>query len=205
VTRVKICGVTTVADALACAELGADAVGLNFVPTSPRRVDEEAARAIVRAVGKAALVVGVVAGLSVERMRALRQSTGIECLQLHGPESREHVAALLPHAYAAIGVAGPDDVASAESMPGDYVMVDARVDGALGGTGRTFDWSLVVSLARRRRLVLAGGLTPTNVAAAVTAVRPWCVDVASGVETAPGVKDIAKVKEFIVAAQAVGG
>jgi phosphoribosylanthranilate isomerase len=197
VTRIKICGVTTAEDAIACADLDADAVGVNFVPSSPRCVNEETARSIVRAVGERLLVVAVVADLGVERMRALRDSTGVGCLQLHGGEAAADVTALLPHAYKAVRVAGPDDVALAEAMPGDYVMVDARVEGALGGTGRTFDWSLVVALARKRKLVLAGGLTPENVAAAVAAVHPWCVDVASGVEKAPGVKDLAKVRAFV--------
>ncbi len=200
-TRVKICGVTSAADALACARLGADAIGLNFVPSSPRRVDEKAARDIVRAVGEGLLVVGVVAGLSVAEMRALREATGLRCLQLSGDESPDDVAALLPHAYKGVRVGGAEDVARAEAMPGDFVLVDARVEGTLGGTGRTFDWNLVVELARKRKLVLAGGLTPENVAAAVAAVHPWCVDVASGVESAPGVKDLAKVRAFLDAAR----
>jgi phosphoribosylanthranilate isomerase len=201
VTRVKICGVTTAADALACVDLGADALGVNFVPSSPRYVSEEAARSIVKAVGDRLLVVAVVADLPLERMRALRDATGVGCLQLHGSETAADLTALLPHAYKAVRVAGPQDVAIAESMPGDYVMVDARVKGALGGTGHTFDWSLVVGLARTRKLVLAGGLTPDNVAAAVATVHPWCVDVASGVESAPGVKDLDKVRAFIQAAR----
>jgi len=86
-------------------------------------------------------------------------------------------------------------------MPGDYVMVDARVEGSLGGTGHTFDWTLVRGLASRRRLVLAGGLTPGNVAEAIASVGPWCVDVASGVESAPGVKDMGKVWAFVDAAR----
>jgi phosphoribosylanthranilate isomerase len=174
---------------------------VNFVPSSPRCVGEAAARDIVQAVGSRLLVVGVVADLSIDRMRALRDTTGVECLQLHGSETPDDVAALLPHAYKAVRVADVRDVALAESMPGDYVMVDARVEGALGGTGRTFDWSLVVGLAGRRKLVLAGGLTPDNVAAAVATVRPWCVDVASGVESAPGVKDLGKVRAFVEAAR----
>jgi phosphoribosylanthranilate isomerase len=199
VTRIKICGVTSVEQALACVAAGADSIGVNFVPTSPRRVDAARARAIVDAIGAGALVVGVVANLDLDRMRALRDATGVGCLQLHGDEPPSDVAALLPHAYKAVRVASADDVARAETMPGDYVMVDAKVGGALGGTGHTFDWSLVVGLAARRRLVLAGGLTPDNVGAAVTQVGPWCVDVASGVESAPGVKDMARVSAFVQA------
>jgi len=204
VTRIKICGVTSVEQALSCAEAGADAVGVNFVASSPRRVDPDVARLIARAVGDRALVVGVVAGMTVGAMRALREETAVGCLQLHGDVSGADVEALLPHAYAAVAVATAEDAVRAEAMPGDFVMVDAKVEGALGGTGRTFDWSLVVELARRRKVVLAGGLTPGNVAVAIRAVRPWCVDVASGVESAPGSKDIAKVRAFVEAVRGAG-
>jgi phosphoribosylanthranilate isomerase len=200
-TRVKVCGVTSVEQAVACVDAGVDAIGVNFVASSPRRVDERAARAIVEAVGERTLVVAVVAGMRVAAMRELVGRTGVGCLQLHGDEPAEDVAALLPHAYKAVRVAGPQDVAAAEAMPGDYVLVDAKVEGALGGTGHAFDWDLVAGLATRRRLVLAGGLTPENVAAAVKRVRPWCVDVASGVESAPAVKDLAKVRAFVTAAR----
>ncbi len=196
-TRVKICGITSVTQAQRCAEFGVDALGVNFVSSSPRRVDENTAAAIVRAVGSKVLVVGVVAGLDVAQMRSLRGRTGVGCLQLHGEERITDVTALLPHAYKAVRIAAASDVALAEAMPGVYVMVDAKVDGTLGGTGRTFDWSLVASLATKRRLVLAGGLSPENVAHAVACVRPFCVDVASGVEKEPGVKDWERVKAFV--------
>jgi phosphoribosylanthranilate isomerase len=199
VTRVKICGVTSVEQALACADAGADAIGVNFVPTSPRRVDEAHARTIVEAIGDRALVVGVVAGLDVDAMRALRDRTAVGCLQLHGDESPSDVAALLPHAYKAVRIGSSTDAARAEEMPGEFVMADAKFGSALGGTGHTFDWSLVVRLAERRRLVLAGGLTPENVAAAVAQIHPWCVDVASGVESTPGIKDMARVRAFVQA------
>ncbi len=204
-TRVKICGVTTVDQAVACVDLGADAVGVNFVPSSPRRVSVATAAAIARAVGTRALVVGVVAGMSVDAMRALRDAAGLGCLQLHGDEPPEDVAALLPHAYKAVRVATEDDVAAAAAAPGEYVLVDAKHGGALGGTGRTFDWSLVAPLAGRRKLVLAGGLGPDNVAQAIAQVRPYCVDTASGVESAPGVKDLARVKAFVSSARGTLG
>jgi phosphoribosylanthranilate isomerase len=204
VTRIKICGVRTVADARFCADEGADAVGVNFVPSSPRCVDTATARAIVDAVGKDTLVVGVVAGMTLDAMRALRDATGIGCLQLHGDARASDVEALLPHAYVSVAVATAEDAARAETMPGDYVMVDAKVAGALGGTGHVFDWSLVVGLAQRRRLVLAGGLVAANVGRAIEQVRPWCVDTASGVESAPGVKDRSKITAFIAAVRAAG-
>jgi phosphoribosylanthranilate isomerase len=204
VTRVKICGVTSVDQALACVEAGADAIGVNFVASSPRRVDRATAASIAHAVGSRALVVGVVAGLDVDSARALREATGVGCLQLHGDESPGDVAALLPHAYKAVRVAGESDVALAASMPGDYVLVDAKHGPALGGTGHVVDWSLVAGLASRKRLVLAGGLRPENVADAIAAVHPWCVDVASGVESAPGVKDLGRVRAFVEQARAAG-
>jgi phosphoribosylanthranilate isomerase len=202
VTRIKICGVTSASQARACIAAGVDSVGVNFVGSSTRRVDAETARTIAVAVGSTALVVGVVAEMTVPAMRALRDATGVGCLQLHGDETPQDVEALLPHAYKAVRVATREDVGRARAMPGAYVLVDAKVDGALGGTGHAFDWSLVVDLARDRRLVLAGGLTPENVTRAIEQVRPWCVDVASGVESAPGVKDPAKVGAFVEAVRA---
>jgi phosphoribosylanthranilate isomerase len=204
VTRVKICGVTSKGEAQACIDAGADAIGVNFVASSVRRIDEEKALAIVSAVGTRIVVVGVVAGRTVEAMRAVRAATGVDCLQLHGDERPEDVFALLPHAYKAVRVGGPQDVARAEAMPGEWVMVDAKVDGALGGTGRTFDWQLVVGLAAKRKVVLSGGLTPENVAEAIRRVRPWCVDVASGVESSPGVKDMVRVRAFVEAVRGEG-
>lgn len=199
--KIKICGITSVEDARDAVRLGADAIGLNFVPSSPRRIDRARAQAIVRAVGDATLVVGVVADLDVPAMRELVAATGLGCLQLHGDEPPEALSPLLPHAYKALRVASAADVAQASRYPGDYLLVDAKVDGALGGTGATFDWSLVEELARTRKLTLAGGLHPSNVAEAVRRVRPYCVDVASGVERAPGVKDPDKVAAFIRAAR----
>jgi phosphoribosylanthranilate isomerase len=198
-THVKICGLTSVADALACANAGASAIGLNFVPSSPRRVTVADARAIARAVRGQALVVGVVADLDLPTMRALVADAELECLQLHGDESPETLAALLPHAYKAIRVGSAADVARARTYGGEHVLVDARVEGALGGTGKTLDWSLVANLAQERKLTLAGGLTPENVGDAIRAVVPYCVDVASGVESAPGVKDPARVAALMAA------
>jgi phosphoribosylanthranilate isomerase len=198
VTRIKICGVTSESQARACADAGADAIGINFVASSPRCIDERTARGIVAAAGTQVLVVGVVADRTPAAMRALRDATGVGCLQLHGEESAEDVASMLPHAYKAMRIGGSVDVRRANTMPGEWLMVDAKVDGgALGGTGHVFDWMLVVELAKVRKVVLAGGLTPENVANAIRQVRPWCVDVASGVESAPGVKDMAKVRAFV--------
>jgi phosphoribosylanthranilate isomerase len=196
--------VRSVADARFCAEAGADAVGVNFIASSPRCVDADMARAIVTELGKSVLVVGLVTGMSVDAMRALRDATGVGCLQLHGPSATSDVESLLPHAYASIPVSTAEDVERAAAAPGEYLMVDAKVPGALGGTGHVFDWDLVVDLARHRRLVLAGGLVAANVGKAIEKVRPWCVDTASGVESAPGIKDHGKIRDFIAAVRAAG-
>jgi phosphoribosylanthranilate isomerase len=198
-TRVKICGVASAEVAIECARLGADSIGVNFVSASPRRVDEQVAREIVRAVGGRVVVVAVVADMSALEMRGLKEVTGVDCFQMHGDETPEVVASMLPHAYKALRVRGPEDVARADNMPGAYVLVDAKVDGTLGGTGTVFDWKLVAALAQRRRVTLAGGLTPDNVGAAIYAVRPWCVDAASGVEDGHYKKDLHRVRAFIEA------
>lgn len=203
-THVKVCGVRSADDAISCVELGVSAIGLNVVAASPRRVDVAKAAEIAGAVRRAnarVVVVGVVADLDVEAMRALIRDARLDCLQLHGDEPPDVLAALLPHAYKAVRIASAADVARARTYPGDHLLVDASVEGALGGTGRMLDWSLVVDLARERKLTLAGGLTPDNVARAVREVRPYCVDVASGVERSPGVKDAALVRAFVEAAR----
>jgi phosphoribosylanthranilate isomerase len=140
--------------------------------------------------------------MEVPAMRALLATAELECLQLHGEESAGTLATLLPHAYKAVRVATADDVAAARTFGGVYVLVDARVEGSLGGTGATFDWSLVQELARERKLTLAGGLNAANVGDAIRTVEPYCVDVASGVERAPGVKDPERVRAFFAAVRA---
>lgn len=180
---VKICGVTTAEDALVAVSAGADAIGVNLVAGSIRRVDVETARGIVEAVGGRVLTIAVVANLPVPQLTSLRESLGVDRLQLHGSESPADVVALTPVAFKAVRIGGLEDVQKARTYPGDPLLVDARVEGELGGTGRTFDWSLVKELGMERRILLAGGLHPENVARAVAEVSPWGVDVASGVET----------------------
>jgi phosphoribosylanthranilate isomerase len=203
--HVKICGLTSVDDALACVDAGASAIGLNLVPESPRCLSIEEAGRISDALGDRALVVGVVADLDLDTLLRLRAEARLGCLQLHGDEPPSLLERLLPHAYKALRVANADDVAAADRYPGDHVLVDARVDGRLGGTGHRVDPALVSGLAQRRRLTLAGGLRPENVAGAIVAVRPYAVDVASGVEVAgdPRRKDLAKVRAFVAAVRAV--
>ena len=196
--HVKICGITTVGDAELAVDEGASAIGINFVPASPRAVDVATARAIVDRVGARTLTVLVVADLTATALRELLRTTGARCLQLSGDETPELLAEFLPHAYKGVRIGSPADVARAAAYPGEHLLVDAKVAGKLGGTGQTVDWTLVAPLARARKLTLAGGLRPSNVADAIRVVRPFCVDVASGVEKEgdPRRKDPDKVRAF---------
>ncbi len=185
-----------------CIDEGADAIGLNFVSGTPRRISISEARAITDAISGSVPIVGVVANWDVDAMRALLTDARLDALQLHGDEAPETVRALLPRAYKAVRIATAADVVFAKSFPGDDLLVDAKVDGLFGGSGHVFDWSLVAELAKERRLTLAGGLTPENVQNAIRAISPYRVDVASGVETSgnPRKKDVSRVRAFVAAA-----
>ena len=199
---VKICGVTGVEDAeLVCAS-GASALGVNLVPGSPRQVEPEQARSIVTAVAGRLETVAVVRALPADELRTLRSALGVDWVQIHD-EVDPAVVEGVSGAFLAVRIGDAADVARARRAPGVRVLVDAKVPGALGGTGQAFDWSLVADLARERAIVLAGGLHPGNVAGAVAAVAPWGVDVASGVERAedPRRKDAARVAAFVAAAR----
>jgi len=158
--EVKICGVTTPEDALLCIEAGADAIGLNFWPGSPRCLDVANAGSIVAACGDRAQMVGVFVDFSLDRIRRILRATGLEWAQLHGNEPPELVAKLLPKAYKAIGVEDRASIEAARRYPGEHLLLDASVPGMRGGTGRTFDWKVAAAVARERKLTLAGGLTP---------------------------------------------
>lgn len=202
--HVKICGLTTAEDIDAAIAAGASALGFNLIASSPRVVEVAAARELVAHVRERVLTVLVVADLSSEAMRALLLETGARCLQLHGDEPPASLAPLLPHAYKAVRCGSLADVEQAAIYPGEHILVDARVPGVLGGTGRTVDWELVAPLARVRKLTLAGGLTPANVGQAIARVAPFCVDVASGVERRgnPRRKDPDRLRAFAEAVAA---
>jgi phosphoribosylanthranilate isomerase len=205
---VKVCGITRLDDALEALRAGVDALGFNCVPSSKRYLEPARIRAItdrLRSEGfAAAAFVAVVADVGPARAASLFDELGVESLQLHGDETEAELLALGPRAFKALRVGDADDVARARSFPGRRLLVDAKVGGQLGGTGHTLDWALVEPLARARQLILAGGLTPENVARAVEMVRPWGVDVASGVEVAgdPRRKDPEKLRRFVSAARA---
>ncbi|HYO97534.1 MAG TPA: phosphoribosylanthranilate isomerase [Polyangiaceae bacterium] len=200
---VKLCGITCTEDALAAVDAGADALGLNFVGSSKRQIDLDTALQIAEAVKGRVELVGVVANIPPKQLEALRSAALLDWLQLHGEESPATLAAV-PRAFKAVAIATAADVAQADGFPGERLLVDAKVEGSSGGSGATFDWSLVMSLARHRTIILAGGLTPENVARAVRSVNPWGVDVASGIEQTgnPRRKDPEKMERFVRAARA---
>jgi phosphoribosylanthranilate isomerase len=203
-TWIKICGVTNVEDAERVIELGADAIGLNFVLASKRRVTREQAALIVQAAASRIELVAVVADPTDAEVKELRDELGIAWLQLHGQEPAARVTRLLPNAYKAVPIEDGADARRAATFPGERLLVDTKVSGASGGTGKVFDWQLVTELAEQRQLILAGGLTPLNVAGAVRVLQPFGVDVASGVESAPGRKDPEKLRAFVQAVRNAG-
>jgi phosphoribosylanthranilate isomerase len=200
---IKICGICRIEDAELALDAGADALGLSFVPSSPRRVTVETARAVVERCGARSEIIGVIADLPLEQAFALRAELGLSALQLHGHESAAELDALLPDAYKAVRVGRPEDVEIALGFAGERVLVDACVPGLLGGTGVRAEPELCRQIARRRRVILAGGLTPENVARALHEVEPWGIDVASGVEEPgePRRKSARRVRDFIAAAR----
>lgn len=199
--RVKICGLTRLSDALEAVRLGADALGFNFWPGSKRFIAPAAARAIIRALPPLVTTVGVFVDPTRDEARSAAAVSGVQVLQLHGDEPPELCAQLALPVLKGLRVSGPETLALLDRYAGvSGFLLDAASPG-YGGSGLTFDWSLAAGAARRATVVLAGGLTPANVAEAVRAVRPYAVDVASGVESAPGVKDPELVSRFIRAAK----
>ena len=199
-TRVKICGITDPDHGLAAAGEGADAIGLVFWPDSPRAVTPERARAIGEALPPFVVRVGVFVDASRDEMARVADAAGLDMLQLHGDEPPEALAGLPRRALKAVRIGdgfAPEDALRYEGLAAG-LLLDAPAPGRPGGTGRPFDWSLARGVRERTRfLLLAGGLTPESVAAAIHAVRPHGVDVSSGVESAPGRKDPKRVKAFL--------
>lgn len=197
--RVKVCGLTRPEDALAAEELGVDAIGLVFAASSPRRVDEAAAREVAAAVGPFVVKVGVFRDQPLGEVLRLVASLGLDAVQLHGAEDAAYAAAVRERARVVRAL--PAEAAAApallEGYPADAFLLDAREP----GSGRTFDWERAAAWRGHPRLVVAGGLTPANVAAAIAALRPYAVDVSTGVEAAPGVKDRRLIEGFVRAAR----
>jgi phosphoribosylanthranilate isomerase len=198
-TKIKICGLTREEDALEAARLGADFLGLIFVPASPRFVEPERAAAIVarvRAAGHAAKFVGVFHEASVDYMREIASLVGLDLFQLHGSESDDEIRDLGTPVIKTLRVG--DTLPDTHSTPSAaWLLFDTYDERRVGGTGRRFDWSLLAIYERNKPFFLSGGLNADNVVAAITLVRPDAIDVSSGVEAdEPGVKDHEKMAKL---------
>jgi phosphoribosylanthranilate isomerase len=199
--RVKICGVTRLEDALAAVRLGADALGFNFWPGSRRFIAPALARAIIRRLPPLVTTVGVFVDSSHDEAVAAAAISGVQVMQLHGGESPLLCRSFQLPVLKALPVGGPEALAAADAYAGlAGLLLDAPTPGQ-GGSGPPCHWPTARALAGRGPVVLAGGLTPGNVADAVAAVGPYGVDVASGVERSPGVKDHELLERFIRAAK----
>ncbi|HOE13081.1 MAG TPA: phosphoribosylanthranilate isomerase [bacterium] len=195
-TRIKICGITSPEDARFCVDAGADALGLNFCPSSPRFITMDRAMEIVACVPSFVSLVGVFVEQSGDEIRRIMERAGLHLAQVYGAEISE--IPIVP-ILRVRRIRSAEDVRALEPMADPVVLVDTYRKDLHGGTGETFDWALVRKVAQKRRIILAGGLTPENVGEAICLVRPYAVDVASGVEYSPGRKDHERVSRFVEA------
>jgi phosphoribosylanthranilate isomerase len=199
--RVKFCGLTREVDVDAACALGVDAIGLNLA-RGPRRIGLDRAAALAQRCPATVTVVLLFVDADEAAIRAACAATGAGTVQLHGAEPADLARRLRPDCRVIKACAGSEGLARLSGYPADAVLVDAPASS--GGRGEPWDWSTLASLNAAAPLMLAGGLDPSRVAAAVRAVRPWAVDVASGIESAPGVKDPARMADFLAAVRAAG-
>lgn len=191
---VKICGITREVDAREAVALGASAIGFVFWPKSPRFIDPYRARRVARGLPAFVTPVGVFVNQPADYVNAVSGLVGLGAVQLHGDETPAYSERIRRPVVRAVGATALDE---ARQWPDEVVLlVDAHDPVQRGGTGRTSDWGVAANLAARRRVVLSGGLNADNVVAGLAAVRPYGVDVSSGVEAAPGIKDAAKLRAF---------
>lgn len=198
--RVKICGITSAADAQAAIEAGANLLGFNFYPKSPRHISEDQAAEIRSKLPKKVQAVGIFVNRLTADVIALRSSLALDAVQLHGDESPETVAEIAPivRVIKAFRVEAEFPITTLDEYSEAFAFLfDAAHTDQYGGTGRTTDWDVARRASLKHRIILAGGLKVENVAAAVRIVRPYGIDVASGVESSPGKKDHELMREFI--------
>ena len=197
VVRVKICGITSPQDALAAVQAGADAIGLQFYEGSIRCVDSRQALQIVQRMPPFVSLVGVF--VNADRQEILEKASflHLDYVQLHGDEHAELYRDFPIKTIKTVRVRSQEDLRDSEHYPSNALLLDSKVSGKYGGTGRTFDWSLIGGLTMSVPLILAGGLRPENVREAIETVNPQAVDVSSGVESAPAVKCYDKMRAFV--------
>lgn len=195
--RVKICGITNLEDALMAVEAGADALGFVFFQGSPRYISPEQAAAIIRLLPPFVQMVGLFVNEEAATVNSVADRCGLDLVQLHGEESPGYCRNVKRRIIKAFRVKDESSLAEMANYPVAACLLDAWSPNAHGGTGKTFNWEIAAKAAESQTIILAGGLTPDNVAGAIAAVRPYAVDISSGVESAPGKKDAGKVLSFI--------
>lgn len=195
--KVKICGITNLEDALTAIDAGADALGFVFFKESPRHVFPEEAEAIIRHLPPFVQTIGLFVNEELECVNETADSCGLDIIQLHGDEPPEYCNAIARRIIKAFRVRDITCLEPMNAYRASAFLLDAWSPSAYGGTGITFNWEVAACAARSSRVILAGGLTADNVAAAIEQVRPYGVDVSSGVESSPGRKDADKLREFI--------
>jgi len=199
--RIKICGITNLEEALLAADLGADALGFIFYPPSPRSVEPQAAKAIIAQLPPFVTTVGVFVDEDAATVKELAAAAGLDWLQLHGKETPEYCRSLDRRVIKAFRIRDESSLAELTSYQDivQALLLDTYKKGQVGGTGETFNWDLALKAKQSGPIILAGGLTSENVAQAIAVAHPQAVDVASGVEAAPGKKDPEKLKAFFKA------
>lgn len=195
--KIKICGITNLEDALYATECGADALGFNFYKKSPRYIDPPRAAEIIAQLPPLIMSIGIFVNEHEDRIREIQQLTCIPTMQFHGDESPEFCQRFGGHVIKAFQVKDKESLKAMAHYRVGAFLLDSYRDGVRGGTGVTFDWHLAVVAKTFGKIILAGGLTPENVAEAVKLVQPYGVDVAGGVEKEKGIKDHVKIKKFI--------
>lgn len=203
-TKIKICGITRLEDAQKAVELGVDALGFIF-SKSPRRVDAEVATEIIKDLPPFITTVGVFVNESMDVVKHIASVCRLNVLQFHGDELPEFCSQFSRKVIKSFWVKNPDDLSMLPGYKGivSAYLLDSRVEGKRGGTGKVFDWELAKIALPYGRVILAGGLTSENVKEAIKAINPYAVDVSSGVESAPGKKDHEKMKKFVAAVRQI--
>lgn len=195
-TKIKICGLTREVDINFANQLRPDYVGFVFA-RSKREVSLQQVESLVYKLESGIKTVGVFVNETVEKVQLIAKKLKLDVLQFHGDEDLEYIKKFSGfECWKSISVKGAQDLKLIEEYPGQTILLDSKVPGELGGTGIAFDWNIIKDLAERRKVVLAGGLKPSNISEAIMKVKPYAVDVSSGVET-DGVKDLKKIDEFI--------
>ena len=195
--KVKICGMTQLKDALFAVEQGVDAVGFIFYKKSPRAVTMKTVREIIKKLPPLVETVGVFVNESAERVNKMADYCGLDLVQLHGEESPAFCRKIRRRVIKAFRVKDLQSIKQLAKFPVSGFLLDTFSDNLHGGTGKTFDWNLALPAKKMGPVILAGGLTPRNILQAVRQVRPYGVDVCSGVEKSPGIKDLEKVRTFL--------